>query len=73
MKGLNICNSTPRIVVCAETKEDSFYFPNGAKLEKGKKYNMVRMEVLAFHTHVYLAEFPNLPFNSVQFGEVSED
>ncbi len=70
---LDILNSTPRMVVCVQAEKDSFYFPNGSKLSVGERYNMVGVEISAFHTHVYLAEFPDLPFNSIQLGEVVED
>lgn len=39
-------------------------------LEVDKEYTVFRTEVHSCHTHVYLTEVPNIPFNSVQFEEV---
>lgn len=71
-KELDIFNSTPRVVVCTQAKEEDYYFPNASKLKEGEKYHLSRLEVFSWHTDVYLKEFPGCRFNSVQFEEVED-
>jgi hypothetical protein len=42
---------------------------NSELLIKGIKYLMVGMDILNWHTNIYLAEFPEKQFNSVNFDE----
>ncbi len=65
---LNIENGTAREVICKRV-ENGNYFPNGNLVQKGKKYHLVKMEVHPWYTNVYLKEFPDKVFNSVQFAE----
>ncbi len=72
MKSFNILNSEPRKVRCIDVPDDSLtsFFPNKNLLVLGKEYNFVNMIVRNWNTEVFLQEFPNLPFNSVQFAEL---
>ena len=65
---LKINNGTARKVICKRV-ENGNYFPNGDLVQKGKKYHLVKMEVHPWYTDVYLKEFPEKVFNSVQFAE----
>ena len=69
-KELNIFDGTPREIVCTRAEKEDGYFPNASKVEKGKIYHLVKVDVGSYSTDVYLAEFPGRCFNSVQFGEV---
>lgn len=71
---LNLNNTQPRAVVCHNLPSDmdrqpAEAFRNVEKLKEGNVYHMVRMDVYNWHTDVYLAEFPNLVFNSIFFCE----
>ena len=66
---LNIENGAAREVICKRV-ENGNYFPNGNLVQKGKKYHLTKMEVHPWYTNVYLKEFPDKVFNSVQFAEV---
>lgn len=65
---LNIDNGAAREVICKRV-ENGNYFPNGDLVKKGKKYHLVKMDVHPWYTDVYLKEFPDKVFNSVQFAE----
>ena len=72
MKGFNIQNSEPRKVRCIDVPDDSLasFFPNKDLLVLGKEYNFEKMIVRNWRTEVFLQEFPDIPFNSVQFAEL---
>ena len=71
MKSLDIHDASPRPVMCVREEEENVYFPNASVLKKGKVYNMTKVIVYPFKTEVYLKEFPEMEFNSLQFGELS--
>jgi hypothetical protein len=59
----------PRYVIYNGEVGAYLHTDNSQLLEKGKKYLMVGMDILDWHTHVYLAEYPSKQFNSVNFDE----
>ena len=69
---VDIYNNRPRVIKCI--RNDSNCFGGGGEnhhlLEVGKEYYMERLEVHSWHTIVYIAEFPDIEFNSVVFEEV---
>lgn len=65
---LNIFNKNPRVIICKRV-ENGDYFPNGNLVQAGKKYHLENMKVYSWHTEVWLKEFPEKVFNSVQFAE----
>ena len=71
MQEFNISDASARPVMCVREEKESYYFPNAEKLKKGKIYNVTKVVVHPFSTDVYLREFPDLNFNSVQFGELA--
>lgn len=68
MKELNIHDGTPRVVICKKVKTGN-YFPNGEILQYKRRYHISKVEVHSWYTDVYLKEFPDKNFNSVQFAE----
>ena len=58
-------------VICKNLEETVANFgsctdPNGL-LEIGKTYTVIEEDVHSWHTKLYLAEFPDKPFNSCHF------
>lgn len=68
MRNLQTKNGSAREVICTRV-ENGNYFPNSNLVQKGKKYHLTKMEVHPWYTNVYLKEFPDKVFNSVQFAE----
>ncbi len=68
--GLNINNHNPREIVCNREEKDNNLYPNCHLLKKDKTYHLSAFKVYGWHTEVFLAEFPDKIFNSVQFDEV---
>lgn len=66
---LNIQNNSKREVICVQSKKADEWFPNADKVKQGKLYHLEHLEVHNWHTDVYLSEFPQLRFNSLQFEE----
>ena len=73
MKRFAITNANARKVVCVDVPDDSLvaYYPNKDLLKVEKQYNVVKVVVRDWFTIVYLAEFPNIYFNSEQFAELN--
>lgn len=42
-------------------------------LKKGEIYDVYDIKVHSYHTEVYLAKYPNKPFNSVCFEDVETE
>lgn len=71
-KEFDIFNDSKRPVVCIMESEENYYFPNASLLKEGQVYHVRGVHVGGFNTDVYLEEFPDKRFNSVQFGEITE-
>jgi len=73
MNSFNIKNANARTVVCVDVPSDNIgsFFPNKNLLKVGQIYNVVKVDVRDWFTNVYLAEFPDVCFNSVQFAELN--
>lgn len=69
MKGFNIRNNNKRMVKCTCTG-GSYFGENGNLLVKGNLYHVVHVVTGRYNTTVYLAEFPEIGFNSVHFSEL---
>lgn len=71
----NIWDNSERKVLCTRNDEDGMMVSseNNHLLEVGKEYNVVGVEVLPWHTLVYLKEFPGKTFNSVVFEEIRKE
>ena len=69
---LDIYNSTPRIIKCIRNDDECWGGggENHHLLEIGKEYTLADLVVYAWHTIVYIEEFPGVEFNSVVFEEV---
>ena len=66
---LDIHNGTQRVVICKNVRTGN-YFPNGELLKQKQRYHISKIEVHSWYTDVYLKEFPEKNFNSVQFAEI---
>ena len=68
----DIFNSKPRQVVCVENELDGMAVcsNNAPLLTVGETYTVTKVEVHRWYTYVYLEEFPDHRFNSVQFEEI---
>lgn len=73
IKGLEIENKAQRAVVCNRIPSDNFFGWNSNKnlLKLGRVYHIDHLVVHKCNTEVFLKEFPDVPFNSVCFGEVA--
>lgn len=67
---MNIFDLKQRQLVCVTEHSDDCYFPNGSMLKKGHVYTLIWINLYPFKSYVFLKEFPNLEFNTVQFEEV---
>lgn len=61
LSGFDIENSTPREVVCIESR---------AGIKAGETYRLSAVEGFSWYTRVYLKDFPDIGFNSVYFAEM---
>ena len=68
----DIFNNKPRKVVCAANDLDGMSVNSryAHLLIVGEVYNVIGVEVHDWYTLVYLKEFPDVGFNSVQFEEI---
>ncbi len=66
---MNTMDFTRRSVICTQTGT-GYYFPNADKLEIGKEYTLVWVNIYADRCNVFLKEFPEDEFNSICFKEV---
>lgn len=68
----DIFNHKPRQVVCVKNQLDGMSVNSiyAHLLEVGNVYTVTDVAVHDWYTVVYLKEFPNHRFNSVQFAEI---
>lgn len=71
---LDIFNDKKRKVLCVRNDKDAMMVGshNHHLLEIGKEYTVEDIEVHAWHTLVFLKEFPGKSFNSVIFRELKQ-
>ena len=73
-KAFDIYNCRPRPIICI-SNENNNWSPadkNAHMLEVGKVYHVYYVIAYGWYTDVYLEEFPDVPFNSVNFEEVTK-
>lgn len=72
---MDINNVLVRKIKCTSNTDGNFWGCDGNHhlLEVGKEYTLLNMDTRSWHTVVYLAEFPGIPFNSCAFVDMYED